>query len=190
MKYEATPKVGDLVCLRSGVHPFDKFPHGESRAVCYVTGNTIGVAGPVGSAHQLVYLHRREVVPATASVQPLSAPAESDPTGRKASDPGAKMDAGKVRPGLLFNGMPRALWAVAEVATFGADKYTDGGWLTVPNGEARYNDAKLRHLLKKAMGELTDADSHKLHLAHEAWNALATLELYLREQDTQGSQQG
>lgn len=187
MTYEASPGIGDLVRLRSNVHPYYHFTHGDTRAVCSILGDTLGVAGPVGSAHKLVYVYKREVEMATASAQPVSAPAESDPTGRKASDPGSKLDAGKVRPGLLFNGMPRALWAVAEVATFGADKYTDGGWLTVPNGEARYNDAKLRHLLKKAMGELTDADSHKLHLAHEAWNALATLELYLRQQETQGS---
>ena len=185
-----TYEPGDLVCLRPYVHPFQGLVHGETRSVVSVVDNTLTLTGPVGASYNHVYVHTREVMLAPGSAQPVSAPAESDPTGRKASDPGSKLDAGKVRPGLLFNGMPRALWAVAEVATFGADKYTDGGWLTVPNGEARYNDAKLRHLLKKAMGELTDADSHKLHLAHEAWNALATLELYLRQQETQGSQQG
>ena len=33
------------------------------------------------------------------------------------------------------------------------------------------------------MGETDDPDSELLHLAHEAWGAVATLELYLRERD-------
>jgi hypothetical protein len=39
-----------------------------------------------------------------------------------------------------------------------------------------------RHALKQAMGEDVDPDSKLFHLAHEAWGALATLELFLREQ--------
>lgn len=106
--------------------------------------------------------------------------AEQDPTGRDPGEPGAKLDANKPRISLVINGFPRALWAIAEVATFGASKYSDGGWQSVPNGQERYFDAELRHMLKKAMGEEIDTDSNLLHLAQEAWNSLAKLELYLR----------
>lgn len=108
---------------------------------------------------------------------------EQDPTGRDAHAPGAKLDAGKARPSLIIEGMARAIWAVSEVATFGAAKYTPGGWVEVPQGQERYADAGYRHVLKRAMGERIDPDSEKLHLAHEAWNALAKLDLYLREQE-------
>jgi hypothetical protein len=108
---------------------------------------------------------------------------EADPSGKDPHSPGAKLDAGKVRPSLIIEGMARAVWAVSEIATFGAAKYTPGGWVTVPNGQERYADADYRHALKRAIGEQVDPDSEKLHLAHEAWNALAKLDLYLREQE-------
>jgi hypothetical protein len=108
---------------------------------------------------------------------------ELDPNGLDQHAPGAKVDAGKLRPSLIIHGMARALWAVSEIGTAGAAKYTDGGWVLVPNGQARYEDADLRHMLKRAMGQRRDEDSGSLHLAHEAWNALAKLDLYLREQE-------
>lgn len=108
---------------------------------------------------------------------------EIDPTGRGQHEPGAKVDAGKIQPRLIIEDMARAIWAVAEVATFGAAKYTPGGWVLVPNGQERYADASYRHLLKRAMGECSDPDSKLSHLAHEAWNALAKLDLALREQE-------
>lgn len=108
-------------------------------------------------------------------------PAERDPNGKAMNEPGAKADADKLRPTLIFRDMARALEKVVEIGTAGANKYTDGGWLQVPNGEERYEDADLRHMLKRFKGEDLDSDSHSLHLAHEAWNALAKLELHLRE---------
>lgn len=108
---------------------------------------------------------------------------EQDPTGRDPHAPGAKLDAGKLRPTLVIRDMARALEAVIKVATDGANKYTPGGWLEVPNAKERYEDADLRHLLKRFKGEPVDADSKSLHLAHNAWNALAKLELHLREQE-------
>ena len=109
---------------------------------------------------------------------------EADPTGRDAHSPGAKLDQGKVQPRLIIEGMARALWAVAEVASFGARKYTPGGWVEVPQGQERYADAQYRHLLKRAMGEVADPDSELDHLAHEAWNALAKLDLYIRQRES------
>lgn len=105
---------------------------------------------------------------------------ESDPTGRTAKDAGAKLDKGKPRCGLVLLGFPRALRAVSDVGTYGAQKYTDNGWMSVPDGERRYTDALFRHLLREGEGETVDADTELLHAAHAAWNALARLELMLR----------
>jgi len=109
---------------------------------------------------------------------------ESDPTGRNAHEPGAKLDAGKA---CAFRGsidyFPRAILAVATVSTFGASKYAWKGWETVPEGFERYSDALVRHLLAEGKGEASDSDSGLLHAAHAAWNALARLELKLREQE-------
>ncbi len=104
---------------------------------------------------------------------------ELDPNGKGAHDAGSKLDAGKVFAGVIGDfGM--ALLAVADVGTFGAKKYTRHGWEVVPDGRARYTDAMWRHLLKEGQ-EPTDVDSGLLHEAHMAWNALARLELRLRE---------
>lgn len=105
---------------------------------------------------------------------------EQDPYGTSPNQPGAKLDAGKVPAAQLLGQFPLALSAVLQVGAFGAKKYSMGGWQHVPNGFTRYQDAQFRHWLKRAMGEQCDPDSQMLHLAHEAWNALASLELHLR----------
>ena len=97
--------------------------------------------------------------------------------------PGTKLDAGKPRLGLVFMTMARALQEVGEVATFGANEYSDDGWLAVPDGERRYTDAMLRHLMKEAVGEERDAKSKLRHAAHTAWNALARLDLMIRREE-------
>lgn len=111
------------------------------------------------------------------------APGERDPNGTEAHTPGAKLDAGKNRLALVEDGFAKALWAVGEVGTFGANKYSDSGWMQVPGGIGRYKDALRRHLNKVAQGEDVDQDSGLPHLAHAAWNALAVLELWLRDSD-------
>lgn len=93
---------------------------------------------------------------------------------------GVKHDSGKTRPSLVILSMSRALQAVSEVATFGAEKYTDDGWREVPDGVRRYTDAMLRHQLAEASGEANDPESGLAHAAHVAWNALARLDLMLR----------
>lgn len=106
---------------------------------------------------------------------------ETDPDGKNANEAGAKLDAGKNRLSLVLFGFARALNAVGEVGTYGANKHTDNSWVEVPNGEQRYSDAVLRHLLKEASGEMRDKDTELLHAAHTAWNALARLDLMLRK---------
>lgn len=117
--------------------------------------------------------------PAPMAPPPLR-PAEADPFfGADLKAPGAKADSGKLRPTLILRDMADAVAAVIKIGTDGAAKYSDGGWKQVPKGEERYEDADLRHMLKRFTGETIDADSLGLHLAHEAWNALAKLQLYL-----------
>lgn len=106
---------------------------------------------------------------------------EADPNGVPQHAAGSKLDAGKVQAGVLGQ-FARALLQVAWVGTYGASKYTRGGWQDVANGEERYEDAKWRHLLNGYI-EPIDPDFGLEHAAHEAWNALARLELMLRRKD-------
>ena len=106
---------------------------------------------------------------------------ESDPTGRRPHEPGAKLDAGKPRLGLVFLGFSLALEAVGEVGTYGASKYSPKGWQEVPEGQERYTDAMLRHLLAEATEPMDE--SGLPHAAQVAWNALARLELMLRTRE-------
>lgn len=104
--------------------------------------------------------------------------AEADPNGLDPHQPGAKLDAGKCKAAVLAD-FALALKAVADVGTYGADKYTRGGWQNVPDGVVRYSDALWRHLLA-ARHEPHDRDTGLKHLAHAAWNILAILELEAR----------
>lgn len=105
---------------------------------------------------------------------------ETDPTGKLPNEPGAKLDNGKVMVDLVLDGFSLALLEVSKVATMGAIKYSPGGWQTVPNGVERYRRAGDRHRLYRSQDPF-DPESTFLHLAHEAWNRLAELELILRE---------
>ena len=95
---------------------------------------------------------------------------------------GRKDDSEKPSP---FRGVvqafPRALDAVATVASFGARKYEWDNWKEVDQGYIRYSDAMMRHLLSEASGKPLDDESGELHAVHVAWNALARLELLLAE---------
>lgn len=110
---------------------------------------------------------------------------EADPSGRAPNTPGAKLDAAKpsVARGLLWY-FPNACKEIARVSVAGARKYTWSGWETVPDGYNRYSDAAARHLLDAP--QVIDADTGAYHLAQVAWNAMAALELYIREQQQGG----
>lgn len=113
----------------------------------------------------------------------VEATSERDPNGTDPRAGGAKLDAGK--PCLwrgLIDYFPQALDAVATVATFGAAKYSWGGWRTVPEGFERYSDAMVRHLVAESAQGPLDNDSGLHHAAHVAWNALARLELLLSQE--------
>lgn len=108
-------------------------------------------------------------------------PRETDPNGKPPNEAGAKLDFGKNRMGLVLCGFSRALQAVGEVGTYGAQKYSDDGWMSVPDGERRYTDAMLRHLFKESCEQI-DPESSLLHAAHVAWGSLARLEILLSKE--------
>lgn len=114
---------------------------------------------------------------------------ESDPYDTPPGTPGAKLDAGKA-PVLqgFFHYFPRAIKAVAEVSLAGAEKYTWNGWETVPDGINRYGDAMARHIVDEAVSPI-DEDTGCLHASQIAWNALARLELILRQEEATAKSQ-
>ena len=93
-----------------------------------------------------------------------------------------KFDTNKPRAGLTIEGFSNALLAVAEVSTFGAQKYSPDSWKRITDGIPRYTDALYRHLLA-GVEETHDEESGLLHAAHAAWNALAILELKIKQQN-------
>ena len=98
--------------------------------------------------------------------------------------PGVKNDDGKSQLLLLLlSYFPRALRSVCGVSTFGASKYCPFGWESVDHARMRYSEALVRHLFAESEGEEVDSDSGLHHDAHVAWNALARLELRLREKE-------
>lgn len=106
---------------------------------------------------------------------------ETDPNGIDAHAPGAKLDAGKLKAALVMGDFARALTEVIRVGTFGANKYSPHGWLSVDDAVERYTDAMQRHYLKEITEGPLDDDSGITHAGHLAWNALARLELMLRD---------
>ncbi|MEY4685122.1 MAG: hypothetical protein RLZ25_1581 [Pseudomonadota bacterium] len=98
-----------------------------------------------------------------------------DPNGKSPHEPGAKLDSGKMRADLLVD-FSSALKAAASIATFGANKYTEGGWITVPDGVKRYRAAFWRHLLEEG----NDPESGMPHEWHALWNLMALIELQRR----------
>lgn len=109
---------------------------------------------------------------------------EKDPDGIDPHSPGAKLDLGKLRGWLCVAGFSRALRAVAQVTTKGAEKYTPNGWARVANGKDRYMEAFARHMFALGSGEQIDQDTGCLHKSQMIWNLLASLELELREAES------
>jgi len=120
--------------------------------------------------------------PVTMTGKVFPTPMDKDPSGKDLKQPGTKGDLGKspVLQG-AFQYFPRALDAVAKVSEFGANKYSWKGWEQVPDGINRYGNALCRHILQETIQGEYDRETGMLHAAQEAWNALARLELILRE---------
>jgi hypothetical protein len=105
-----------------------------------------------------------------------------------------KLDAGKlpVMRGVFLR-FPRAMYEIARVSQAGTTKYgvsiDDKNFVNVPDGHGRYTDALGRHLLDEAIhgavnvergGELPKEGAELLHAAQTAWDALARLEIMLK----------
>lgn len=105
-----------------------------------------------------------------------------DPTGQD-----KKFDGDKVNPvGMFLEHFPRAVKAIASLTVRGESKYKPTGWKTTIDGETRYQEAEMRHLLDRLMGEETDPESGYEHIIHQAWNVLAVLEHYCQKHDIYG----
>lgn len=82
---------------------------------------------------------------------------------------GQKFDSGKLRFDLV---PPEFEEAIADVLTYGADKYAPNSWQHVDNAKNRYYAALRRHINAWRKGEKIDKESKKPHLAHAACNLL------------------
>lgn len=82
---------------------------------------------------------------------------------------GKKYDSGKLRYDLID---PYALEGLAEVLTFGAQKYADNSWQGLENAKDRYYAALIRHLEARRKGELVDSESGLMHSSHVLANAM------------------
>ena len=76
---------------------------------------------------------------------------------------GKKLDQNKPRMSLLPKGV---LNAVIRVLEFGASKYAESNWQTVPDARRRYYDAMHRHIDAWWQGEKKDSETGESHLAH------------------------
>jgi len=83
------------------------------------------------------------------------------------TEKGVKLDTGKLRMDLV---LPKMIEALAEVLTYGAEKYTDNGWQTVDGAQDRYYAAALRHLMIWRKGEKVDTESRLEHIKHALTN--------------------
>jgi len=76
---------------------------------------------------------------------------------------GRKDDTGKIQWSLL---PVEAVESIVRVLMFGAKKYAAWNWVKVADGETRYYDACIRHLVAHKKGESLDPESKLPHLAH------------------------
>ena len=78
---------------------------------------------------------------------------------------GVKWDAGKLRYDLVPT---EPLEAIAEVMTYGANKYGANNWQNVEDD--RYYAALMRHLIAWRKGQIYDKESGLQHLKHALCN--------------------
>lgn len=100
---------------------------------------------------------------------------------------GIKYDSGKVKIGEMFVSFKRSLLEVCKVYEFGFNKYGKDNFKNVENGYTRYTNAMIRHLLKED-SEIYDEETELLHASHCAWNALARLEMLLKQREQEATE--
>jgi len=87
---------------------------------------------------------------------------------------GVKHDDGKTDWSLLPYD---ALEPIVRVLMHGAEKYGAENWRDVPDGERRYWNAAMRHLIAYMSGTGEDDESGMSNLAHAACNVIFLIEL-------------
>lgn len=92
---------------------------------------------------------------------------------------GIKYDDNKPRIAEMIQDFGPELLALCKVWEFGADKYGKSNWKFVNDGERRYTNALVRHLLAEN-DSVYDSESYLLHAAHIAFNSLARLHFILQ----------
>lgn len=82
---------------------------------------------------------------------------------------------------LVDTGFPNALLMLGEVMTWAAKNkgYLPNDWKDIPNPQMSLLGAASRHRNKRLKGEEFDDESGLPHLAHEAFNVMAQLELLI-----------
>lgn len=106
------------------------------------------------------------------------------------SDQEFKADAGKEDPTLFDEGFPLARAFIQSTLDYGAIKYEAHSWRKVPDAFNRYAKAGARHRQKRLISQMRngvdgfldyDTESGLPHVAHELFNLMAQIELYLQE---------
>ena len=100
---------------------------------------------------------------------------------------GIKYDSGKAKIGEMLVSFKRSLLEVCKVYEFGFNKYGKDNFKNVENGYTRYTNAMIRHLLKED-SEVYDEETELLHASHCAWNALARLEMLLKQREQEAAE--
>jgi len=136
--------VTKVMCINKAGNMF--ITEGEVYDVISTTGNMYRIKDD-NDEYSSYYMSRFEVV-------------EED------KEDGVKYDSGKLRMELI---PPEAIEALAEVITYGANKYSDDNWKKV--SKDRYIGALMRHLNAYRKGELYDDESGLTHMAHILTNA-------------------
>jgi hypothetical protein len=99
-----------------------------------------------------------------------------------------KADAGKADPTLFDEGFPIARMFIQSTLDYGAIKYEAHSWRRVPGAFKRYGKAGARHREERMLAQMRnpehgfmalDYESGLPHIAHELFNLMAQIELYV-----------
>jgi hypothetical protein len=142
--------------------------------VTYVRPETIGYDPDDGEDECYV-----DLVASNDNISLMTEPVVEAPVARTDDYHSRKFDSGKSRMDLIPG---ECLEGIGDVLAYGAAKYAPDSWQLVPDAEARYRAALLRHLAEIQKHGLTsrDSESGRLHVDHVATNA-AFLQFFARK---------
>lgn len=91
---------------------------------------------------------------------------------------GVKNDKGKPRYADFLEDFKEVFEELIKVYEFGTNTYGRENWKALENGEERFSNAMIRHLLKKGINDETGIN----HQTHTAYNALLRLWYIIQEE--------